>query len=1023
MKKLNIVSKKRIVCFFTAILFLCSLFSSALPTSAATGYHTEYHDDHTAVKKADNVKAYDSCPTCGNFSLEATRLVYVYKCDGEIFRTAHWSNYYCSNCTHSISNECSLWSGYYAGNMDDLPDWNTVKLLKRKTADKNYFLDTFLADIACQGYEVINTYTITYKANGGTGEMDNSKHTYDVEKKLTANAYTKEGYSFKEWNTKADGSETIYLDKAPVKNLTSKNNGTITLYAQWKADKYTVTFDANGGSVDTSEKKVTFDKTYGTLPTPKRKGFTFKGWYTQPTSGDRVKKGTTVSTAKNHSLYAHWTENEYTITYNANGGTTSAGTATYHYGDEVSLNLTASKEGYTFIGWAESPDADRALISLTMPDLATSENTDYSSDWELTLYALYSIAVSDVANHTYPSYERIKDNEVSLYVSKDTSISKKYNLTYKEDAGIMYYKYRCDKTDLSPYVGSNGYGIKIVAYDNAGNEGVLYKEGPDPYIPKYYWQTVNHRKGTADNWESFDTTNDFVKEGSTYTPVQVTAPTGYKFSHLDSSSYVVTDAKTTNAYYVPEIYILTFDKNGGDSVSPASKQISYMERYGSMPIPVWSGHTFTGWYSERTGGTEIKEEQSYSIAGNSTVYAHWNVNAYSVTYDYWTNGGTASSQTESIFVSYGSDINVNPQNVTATKEGWTFIGWNTNPDATTGLSSLTMGDKDVTLYAIYKKDITATFIDGSNKATRNITTTIYNRATSCDITIPSITAISEWNTLGWSFDIQGNAAIHVSPDVTYKLYENKTFYACYVQDITIVYDTNGSAQVIPSQTKQRYYNAIGSYTNSAFTIADEPVLDRHSFVTWEELDTNGTVIENYIAKSVITADHSLTLTAKWDRYPELEAYDRYFTLEEAIKGKITADRLFEKVTATDKEDGILVNETDVIIPNLNQYDFLTHPEVSITYQVSDSFGNMGEKSITVYVVDTTVTQSPTMYYSRFITSEFYTNTGIQVPKEHGGLETASIWRTTKSYQRLLEHALESSTPIHSFFFSKDDLSK
>lgn len=1023
MKKSNKPRNKRIACFLSAVLFLCASFLSAFPTSAATGYHTEYHDDHAAIKKAENVKAYDTCPTCGNFTLEATRLVYVYTCGDEIFRTAHWSNYYCPNCTHSIYGECTLWSGYYAGNMENIPDWDTVERIKSKTGDKNYFLNTFLTDIACPGYEVINTYAVAYNANGGSGKMENSQHTYDTAKKLTANVYTKEGYSFDGWNTKKDGSGDSYSNKASVKNLTTKNNGTVTLYAQWKAQKYTVTFDANGGSVDTTEKKVTFDNTYGTLPTPKRTGFTFKGWYTKQTSGDRVKKDTTVATAKDHTLFAHWTENDYTITYHPNGGNASVRTAVYHYDEEVNLGLASEKEGYTFIGWGFSPNSDKALTSLIMPDLATSENTDYSTDWELTLYALYTISVSDVANHTYPIYNKVKADEVSLYVSNGSDTSKKYNLTYKEDSGIMYYKYRRSKTDLSSYVGNENYGLKIVAYDNAGNEGVLYKEGIEVHVPKSYWQTVNHLKKNQDNWEAFDVKNDYIQEGSTYTPAAITAPAGYKFSHLDSSPYVVTSAKTSNAYYVPEIYTLTFDKNGGDSVSPASKQISYMERYGSLPIPVWRGHTFTGWFSEQTGGTEIKEEHPYNIAGNSTIYAHWNTNSYTVTYDYWTNGGTTCTQTENLSVNYGSDINVNPQSVTAVKEGWTFVGWNTNPDATTGLSSLKMSDSDVVLYAIYKKDINASFMDGNNKNTRNITSTIYNRTSSCQITIPPITELAEWNALGWSFDSPADAAIHLSPNVIYELSEDKTFYACYVQDITITYDTAGSAQTIPAQTQQRYFNASGDYHNPSFTIASAPFLDRHSFVTWEELDETGRFIQNYTAGSIITADHGMTLKAKWDMYPEIEAYDRYFTLDDARNGSIPAERLFEKVTATDKEDGTLRNGIDVTILNFNPSDFVSLPDVQITYQAKDSFGNITEKSITVYVVDTTVTESPIKYYSRFIHNDFYAVDGSLLSPEFGGLEATSIWKTNKNYQRILEHALNTDTPIHIFHFSQEELSE
>ena len=79
-------------------------------------------------------------------------------------------------------------------------------------------------------------YTVTYDGNGSTaGSTASSSHTYDTAKALTANGFTKTGYTFKGWNTKADGSGTSYADKASVKNLSSTNGATVTLYAQWTA--------------------------------------------------------------------------------------------------------------------------------------------------------------------------------------------------------------------------------------------------------------------------------------------------------------------------------------------------------------------------------------------------------------------------------------------------------------------------------------------------------------------------------------------------------------------------------------------------------------------------------------------------------------------------------------------------------------------------------------------------------------------------------------------------------------------
>ena len=94
----------------------------------------------------------------------------------------------------------------------------------------------------------IVAYTVIFDKNDNNaiGTMNNQPFVYGISQNLNANTYTKTGYTFAGWNTSADGSGTAYLDEASVSNLTSTNNGSVTLYAQWIANQYTVTFDYNG---------------------------------------------------------------------------------------------------------------------------------------------------------------------------------------------------------------------------------------------------------------------------------------------------------------------------------------------------------------------------------------------------------------------------------------------------------------------------------------------------------------------------------------------------------------------------------------------------------------------------------------------------------------------------------------------------------------------------------------------------------------------------------------------------------
>lgn len=126
-----------------------------------------------------------------------------------------------------------------------------------------------------------NTYSISYNANDGTGSMSNQTMTYGTAANLTANSFTRTGYEFAGWNTAADGSGTSYTDAQSVSNLTDTNGATVTLYANWTANTYTVTFDANGGTMNSTTPTTAYTQNYGTTITmnnPTRDGYQFMGW-------------------------------------------------------------------------------------------------------------------------------------------------------------------------------------------------------------------------------------------------------------------------------------------------------------------------------------------------------------------------------------------------------------------------------------------------------------------------------------------------------------------------------------------------------------------------------------------------------------------------------------------------------------------------------------------------------------------------------------------------------------------------
>lgn len=153
------------------------------------------------------------------------------------------------------------------------------------------------------------SYLVTFDPNGGRVSPTSTAVT--IGKKYgplpTPNRY---GYDFDGWYTEKIGGE----DKKVTETTTVGTNPPTTLYAHWTAKKYLVTLNANGGKINTASGQVstksytaTYGSKYNFLPRPIRTGgYNFDGWYTDQTNGTKVDSDTTVTTAKDHILYAHW---------------------------------------------------------------------------------------------------------------------------------------------------------------------------------------------------------------------------------------------------------------------------------------------------------------------------------------------------------------------------------------------------------------------------------------------------------------------------------------------------------------------------------------------------------------------------------------------------------------------------------------------------------------------------------------------------------------------------------------------
>ncbi len=262
-------------------------------------------------------------------------------------------------------------------------------------------------------------------------------------------------------------------------------------------------------------------------------------------------------------------------------------------------------------------------------------------------------------------------------------------------------------------------------------------------------------------------------------------------------------------------------------------------------------------YSSQNSNDEM-DEKYYEITGDSN---EGNGKQYTVTYNYVENGGSSTTKATDKIQS-GALIDLSP---IATKQGYEFVGWNTDKNATSKIENLNMGTSDITLYAIYSKTLTATFnyYNGRNTDTNNKSVVIYNKNTSGNITVPTIGNVSISGEIyyprGWSTQTSGNAEIELQSNTTINISENKTYYASYSKIVTVSYDANGGMNVPANQTGMAYMNYSGQKTGATITISNEvPSKQGYKFTNWSASDG-----KYYEPSSVININNDIKLTATW----------------------------------------------------------------------------------------------------------------------------------------------------------------
>ena len=464
--------------------------------------------------------------------------------------------------------------------------------------------DTVPADVSM--LSITGDYEVIYlPGTYGTGSAVTDMKPHNNILTLRGALFTRAGYTQVGWST-VDGGEKVY----GFEDVYTKNEA-LTLYPVWNTNKYTITFDTNGGS---EIAPITQD--YGTQiaapANPTRKGYTFKGW---------DKEIPETMPAENITVKAQWEINQYTITFDTNGGSEIA-PITQDYGTKITAPDNPTRKGYAFKGWDKE-------IPETMP----AENITVKAQWEINQYTItfdtnggseiapitqdYGTEITAPDNPTRKGYTfKGWDKEIPETMPAE-------NITVKAQWEINQYTIAFDTnggSDIAPI--TQDYGTEITAPDNPTRKGYTFK-GWDKEIP----ETMPSENMTVKaQWEINQYTITFdTNGGSEIAPItqdygtEITAPDkptrkGYTFKGWNKEIPETMPAEniTVKAQWEINQYTITFDTNGGSDIAPITQD--YGTEITAPDNPTRKGYTFKGW------DKEIPETMP---AENITITARW----------------------------------------------------------------------------------------------------------------------------------------------------------------------------------------------------------------------------------------------------------------------------------------------------------------------------------------------------------------------------------------------------------------
>lgn len=680
-----------------------------------------------------------------------------------------------------------------------------------------------------------------------TGGVKEGTYYRDTSVTLTAKA-APTGYDFVGWY---EGSNLVSTSLSFAVTLTANR----TLVAKYKIKSYIVNAtseDTNKGTVSPAGQTVEHGANATVVATPKT-AYNFAGWYNGSTKVSSNASYTFAVTA-NISLTAKFTIKTFTTTTaNSTGGTASVNKSSVEYGGSAIWTATPST-GYNFSKWSNGSTANPLTVS------NITANTHITP-----VFVLKSYTVTWNPN----------GGSVSPTSTTKTHGSTLGTLPTPTRAANAQYTY----TFKGWFTAATG-GTQISASTTVTGNVIYYAQWTANI--RSYTATFNGNGGGTPSPSTITKTY-----GSELGTLPTCSRTGYTFlgwytassgGTKISSTTKITSTVTYYAQWSINSYTLTYDVNGGNAVSPASKSVQYGSAYGTLPTPTRAStaqysYTFAGWYTAVTGGTQVTANTTMG-AGNTTIYAHWTATTRSYTVSYQTTYGTLNKTSQSVaYNSKGSCTLTMPDNTV--EFTYTFVGWYTaaNGGGTKVGSELTLETpaikETVTYYAYVTrstKSYTHTFnANGGGTVSPATITKAYNTALG---TLPTVSRTG-YTFVGW-FDTSAASGGTQATTAT-KVTETKTWYARWsINSYTFTFDKNGGNTPSSTTITKKYNTAVGTLptctrnADNTYTYAFAGWFNTSASSGGTQLTTSTKVTSNktwYARWTASTRQYKLTVTA------------------------------------------------------------------------------------------------------------------------------------------------------------------